>query len=345
MLNFMKEIDIIVTKVKESQSGLGGLAMKYRDYYEILGVQKEATQDQIKKAYRKLAKTYHPDANPGNKKAEEKFKEINEAYEVLGNDEKRKKYDQLGSEFNFANGYDFDPSQYGFNKGNTHYEYRTSGSGGFSDFFDMFFGDGGINIEDLFSSNGRSGFTKRGFTSNPAGSYQQSLRGADKEAEIKISVVDGLLGTEKHIGIESPKGKKTLSVKIPKGIQPGGKIRLAGQGGKGNNGSPDGDLMLIVRFKEDEYELKGYDIIQKIEVKPWIAALGGEVKVKTPESRIIVNIPKGIRNGGNIRIPGKGYYNSIGGRGDLFIQVYINNPEHLSEKQLELYRQLKETDE
>ena len=98
--------------------------MKYRDYYEILGVKKEATQDQIKKAYRKLAKTYHPDANPGNKKAEEKFKEINEAYEVLGNDEKRKKYDQLGSEFNFANGYDFDPSQYGFNKGNTRYEYR-----------------------------------------------------------------------------------------------------------------------------------------------------------------------------------------------------------------------------
>jgi len=319
--------------------------LKYRDYYEILGVSKEATQDQIKKAYRKLAKKYHPDANPGDKKAEEKFKEINEAYEVLGNEEKRKKYDQLGSAFNFTDGFDFDPSNFGFNRGNVRYEYRTSGSRGFSDFFDMFFGDGGIDLDDLFFSGRRNGFANKGFTANPFGGYQQSLRGEDKEAEIKISVTDGLLGTEKHISIETPTGRKTLSVKIPKGIQPGGKIRLAGQGGKGINGGPNGDLILVVRFKEDEYELKGYDIIQKIEVKPWVAALGGEVTVRTPESKIIVNIPKGIRSGGNIRIPGKGYYNSIGGRGDLYIQVNINNPEFLSPKQLELFRQLKELDE
>ncbi len=316
--------------------------MKYRDYYEILGVKKEATQDQIKKAYRKLAKKYHPDTNPGDKKAEERFKEINEAYEVLGSEEKRKKYDQLGNQFNFANGFDFDPSHFGFN--NMHYKYRTSGTGGFSDFFDMFFGDGGIDIDDLFTMGGRNGFTKRGFTANSSANYQNRIRGEDKEAEIKISVVDGLLGAERHISIESPKGRKTLSVKIPKGIQPGGKIRLTGQGGKGVNGGPDGDLMLIVRFKEDEYELKGYDIIQKIEVTPWVAALGGDVKVRTPESKIIVKIPKGIRNGGSIRIPGKGYYNSIGGRGDLFIKVYINNPEYLSHKQLELYEKLKELD-
>lgn len=318
--------------------------MKYRDYYEILGVKKDATQDQIKKAYRKLAKTYHPDANPGNKKAEEKFKEINEAYEVLGNDEKRKKYDQLGREFNFANGYDFDPSQFGFNNGNMRYEYRTTGQGGFSDFFDMFFGDGDINLDDLFASGSRNGFSKREFNFNSSGNVKQSIKGEEKEAEIKISVIDGLLGAEKRITIESPNGRKTLSVKIPKGIQSGGKIRLSRQGGKGINGGTDGDLLLIVRFKEDEYELRGYDINQKIEVTPWVAALGGEVKVKTPEARIIVNIPKGIRNGGSIRIPGKGYYNKIGGRGDLFIQVYINNPEYLSEKQLEFYRKLKESE-
>lgn len=152
-------------KVKEGQSLLrGGVQMKYRDYYEVLGVKKEATQDQIKKAYRKLAKQYHPDANPGNKKAEEKFKEINEAYEVLGNEDKRRKYDQFGSEFKFANGYDFDPSQFGFNGGNT-------GSRGFSDFFDMFFGDGGLNIDELFSNGGArggkaSGFSSRGFSPN-----------------------------------------------------------------------------------------------------------------------------------------------------------------------------------
>lgn len=139
-------------------------------------------------------------------------------------------------------------------------------------------------------------------------------------------------------------GRKTLSVKIPKGIQPGGKIRLANQGSKGVNGGADGDLYLVVRFKEDEYTLKGYDIYKKIELTPWVAALGGEVKVTTPEARIIVNIPQGIRTGGSIRIPGKGYHNSIGGRGDLFIQVQINNPEHLTQKQRELYQELKKLD-
>lgn len=319
--------------------------MKFRDYYEVLGIKREAKQDEIKKAFRKLAKKYHPDANPGDKKAEEKFKEINEAYEVLGNEEKRRKYDQFGSEFNFANGHDFDPSQFGFNNGKVRYEYRTSGSKGFSDFFDMFFGDGGINLDDILSSRGPTGFSSRGFSANRTGSFKQSIRGEDKEAEVKISVIDGLLGSEKHIGIETPQGKRTLSVKIPKGIQPGGKIRLTGQGGKGVNGGSDGDLFLVIRFKEDEYSLHGYDIHQKVEIMPWVAALGGELKVKTPEAMIIVNIPKGIRSGGSIRIPGKGYHNAIGGRGDLFIQVNINNPGHLSDKQLELYRELKKLDE
>ncbi|MGI6622189.1 MAG: DnaJ domain-containing protein [Clostridiaceae bacterium] len=311
--------------------------MKYRDYYEVLGVKKDASQEQIKKAYRKLAKQYHPDANPGNKKAEEKFKEINEAYEVLGDEEKRKKYDRFGSEFNFTNGYDFDPSQFGFGSGNVRYEYRTggSGTGGFSDFFNLFFGEGGgINIDDLFSDRG----TRRSW------GFRQNLRGEDKEAEIKISVADGLLGAEKHITLESPNGRKTISVKIPKGIQPGGKIRLANQGGKGINGGADGDLYLIVKFKEDEYTLKGSDLYKKIEVTPWMAALGGEAKVSLPDARIIVKIPQGIRTGDNIRIPGKGYYNSIGKRGDLFIQVQINNPGCLTQRQRELYQELKNLD-
>ncbi|HBR01799.1 MAG TPA: heat-shock protein [Ruminiclostridium sp.] len=310
--------------------------MKYRDYYEVLGVKKDATQDQIKKAYRKLAKAYHPDANPGNKSAEEKFKEINEAYEVLGNEDKRRKYDQFGNQFNFANGYDFDPSQFGFKGGNTSYEFRSSGAHGFSDFFDMFFGDGGLNLDDLFS-----GGAHKGFTSRNAPHVRQSLRGEDKAVEIKISVLDGLMGSEKHITLETPNGRKTLAISIPKGIQPGGKIRLKGQGGKGYNGGEDGDLLLVVSFKEDEFALKGYDITQKIEVMPWTAALGGEVLVKTPEGKILVNIPAGIRDGGNIRIRGKGYYNAIGGRGDLFLHVNINNPEHLSDRQRALYQELK----
>lgn len=314
--------------------------MKYRDYYEILGVKKDATQDEIKKAYRKLAKAYHPDANPGDKKAEEKFKEINEAYEVLGNEEKRRKYDQLGSQFNFANGYDFDPSMFGFGPGNTRYEFRTSGPSGFSDFFNMFFGDGGINLDDLFGA--RNGFSGRGFGHDRG--FNQAIKGEDKEAEIKISVVDGLKGAEKRIGIETPQGRKTLAITIPRGIQPGGKIRIRGMGGKGTGGAPDGDLYLVVRFKEDEYVLKGSDIIRKIEVKPWTAALGGEATVRTPEGKIIVTVPAGIRSGESIRIPGKGYYNSFGGRGDLYIEVIINNPAYLSEKQKELYRKLRDLD-
>ncbi len=317
--------------------------MKYKDYYEVLGVKKDATQDQIKKAYRKLAKAYHPDANPGDKKSEEKFKEINEAYEVLGNDDKRRKYDQFGSEFNFANGYDFDPSQFGYRGGNNRYEFRGSGANGFSDFFDMFFGEGGINMEDLFSSRG-GGFRSRGSTRGGTG-FQQSLKGEDREVEIRISVADGLTGTEKQIVLETPKGRKTLKVKIPKGILPGGKIRLAGLGSPGLNGGPDGDLYLVVQFKEEDYTLKGYDILQKIEIKPWTAALGGEAMVRTPEGRLFVKIPAGIRGGGSIRVAGKGYPNAIGGRGDLYLQVMINNPEHLSEKQKALYQELKELDQ
>ncbi|NMA67636.1 MAG: DnaJ domain-containing protein [Clostridiaceae bacterium] len=309
--------------------------MKYRDYYEILGVKKDATQEQIKKAYRKLAKAYHPDANPGDKNAEEKFKEVSEAYEVLGNEEKRRQYDQLGNRFNFADGYDFDPSQFGFN--NINYQFRSSGNSGFSDFFNMFFGDSGIDLNDLFGARARTGFTRRSRET-----FMQ--KGPDKEVEIKISLLDGLKGSERLIAIETPHGRKKIAIKIPKGILPGGKIKLKGQGGKGINGGPDGDLILNVQFKEDEYILKGYDIIQNIEIMPWQAALGGDTKVNTPEDKIIVTIPAGIRTGESIRIRGRGYLNSIGGRGDLYLKVSINNPASLNNKQLELYKKLKELD-
>lgn len=305
--------------------------MKYRDYYEILGVSKNATQEEIKKAYRKLAKAYHPDANPGDKKAEEKFKEISEAYEVLGNEEKRRQYDQLGSRLNFSDGFDFDPSQFGFD--NIRYEFKTSGDTGFSDFFNLFFGDGGINLDDFFG--GGAGFSRR----KTAPVMQ---RGQDKEVEIKISLLDGLKGSEKLIAIETPQGRIKLSIRIPKGILPGEKIRLKGQGGKGINGGPDGDLLLTVQFREEEYTLKGYDIVQNIEITPWLAALGGEKKVNIPDGKIIVTVPSGIRSGESIRIPGRGYPNNIGGRGDLYLKVTINNPDILSPKHLELYKQLRD---
>jgi curved DNA-binding protein len=206
----------------------------------------------------------------------------------------------------------------------------------------MFFGNNGMNLDDIFS--GRGNFKQRDYATKNGPQFKRNIRGEDKEVEIKITVPDGLLGAEKHITLETPHGRKTLSVSIPKGIQPGGKIRLGGLGGKGVNKGEDGDLFLVVGFKEDEYTLKGYDIAKTIEVMPWVAALGGEMMVKTPEERILVNIPAGIRDGGNIRIRGKGYYNSIGGRGDLFLKVNINNPEYLNEKQRALYQELKNLD-
>ena len=137
---------------------------------------------------------------------------------------------------------------------------------------------------------------------------------------------------------------KKLAIKIPRGIQPNGKIRLKGQGGKGRNGGPDGDLLLVVNFKDEDITINGTDLIQKFEIKPWTAAVGGKETVTTPDGRIIVSVPAGIRSGESIRIPGKGYPNSIGGRGDLYLKVSINNPPHLNEKQLELFRKLKELD-
>ncbi len=317
--------------------------MKYRDYYEVLGVSKDATHEQIKKAYRKLAKEYHPDANPGNKKAEERFKEINEAYEVLGNAENRRKYDQLGDQFQFAGGYDFDPSQFGF----TRHEFKGGGAQGFSDFFDMFFGSGGIDLNSIFGSRGVSGFGGDPFSSRMAygtGGFSGAQRGDDKEAEVRITLQDGLKGTEKHIVVDGPEGRRTLAVKIPKGIQPGGKIRIQGQGGKGRNGGPNGDLFLVVSFIENEFRLKGSDIHTDLEVYPWVAALGGEKVVHTPEGRIMVKVPAGIQSGGKIRIPGMGYMNAAGGRGDLLIEVRIMNPNRLTDKQRALYQQLKETE-
>lgn len=342
VLNFREKVGIMKEGQGRSKKKAGGVSMQYRDYYEVLGVPKDAPQDQIKKAYRKLAKAYHPDANPGVKKSEDKFKEINEAYEVLGNPENRKKYDQLGSQFHFANGSDFDPSQFGFN-GGKHYEFRSAGANGFSDFFDTFFGKGGINPDDLFGGRGRKGFDSsyHGGQSYQTG-IKANMKGEDREADIQIPVSDGLKGTERHIAIDAPTGRKTLAVKIPKGIQQGGKIRLQGQGGQGIGGGPSGDLFLVVNFKDDEFSIQGCDISMNAAVYPWIAALGGEQTVNTPEGRIIVRIPEGIQNGGKIRIPGKGYYTPAGGRGDLFIIIRIINPDGLSEQQRKLYEQLRD---
>ncbi|WP_352404978.1 J domain-containing protein [Sporanaerobacter acetigenes] len=310
--------------------------MEYRDYYKILGVDKSATQDEIKSAYRKLAKKYHPDLNNGDEKAQEKFKDINEAYEVLGDEQKRKKYDAFGSGYNFSNGQNFDPSQFGFDdfgKGFT-YTYTTGGDfGGFSDFFNMFFGGGdfqnqsfkgnGFNIGDLFGKGRRE-------------SHEERAR--KLESEINITLDEAYNGTTKEVSIRTGNEIKRVSVKIPKGMLPGKKIKI-----KGSSIGTMGDLYLKVNILENsKYELDGINLIAKAKLLPWEAVFGTEIVVETLSGKIKVKVPKGIEGGQKIRVPRKGYKDMKGNEGDLYIEVVIVNPPHLSREEKKLYEKLKD---
>ena len=305
--------------------------MEFRDYYKILGVDKKASQDEIKKAYRKLAKKYHPDAHPGDKKLEEKFKEANEAYQVLGDEEKRKKYDQFGNDQQFSNGYNFDPSQYGFGN-NVRYEHRAGGNNDFSDFFNMFFGGGGYDTNDLF---GRAAGRGGRFSQNYA------VDGEDIEAGIAITPEEGFSGTEKKISLRTEAGEKTITFKIPPGIKQGERIKLSGQGSPGINGGRSGDLFLKVSFKTGLFEIDNMNLLAALELSPWEAALGAEVHFKTVDGKIVVKVPPGIQTDNRIRVTGRGYKDRHGTRGDLYIRIKIVNPAALNSEQKELYEKLR----
>ncbi|MGI6777510.1 MAG: DnaJ C-terminal domain-containing protein [Acetivibrionales bacterium] len=312
--------------------------MKYKDYYKILGVDKNADQQQIKKSFRRLAKKYHPDAHPGDKVAEEKFKEINEAYEVLGDEQKRKKYDQLGEGFNFQNGYDFDPSQFGFGN-NIRYEHRTAPNNDFSDFFNMIFGEGTFDINSLFSRGGRAGRSD-GFT------RQYAVDGENMEADIEITPEEGFYGKEKKVTLMSNGRERIISFKIPEGIMEGGKIKISNQGYPGMNGGRNGDLYLRVRFKSSSrFKVEGKNLLTSLNLTPWEAALGTEIPFNTLDGKIIVKIPAGIQTGNRIRVAGKGYKDKYGGRGDLFLKVSIVNPGILSNEERKLYEKLSQVSE
>lgn len=289
--------------------------MEYKDYYQILGVDKNASQDEIKKAYRRLAKKYHPDLNPNDKKAQEKFKEVNEAYEVLGDEEKRKQYDMFGNNFNFRGGEHFDPSQFGFGG----YSYTGDGRG-FSDFFNLFFGGkSGFNINDLFSKARRP--------------TRQKL-----ESDLYLTIEEAYRGGRKEVSLNYRGQLKNLSVKIPRGILPGKKLRV-----KGEKWGIDGDILFKIHFKEDDRtRIDGLNIISKVDLLPWEAALGTRVIVKTLEGKIKVNIPKGIAAGKKVRIPKKGFRDMQDKVGDLYIEINIVNPPSLTKEEEELYKRLSE---
>ncbi len=309
----------------------GGLSMQYKYYYKVLGIDKNASNDQIKKAYRKLAKKYHPDVNPDYKQAEGKFKEVSEAYEVLSDKEKRDKYDNFGSKSNFENGSDFDPSQYGFGK-NVKYEFRSDDGQDYSSFFKMFFGQD-FGFEDNYqysSANNRR--------------TSPTHKGEDISAELEITLEEGFKGDSKKISIREQGGTRSLSFKIPKGVKDGEKIRLKGQGEVSHYGGQKGDLFLTLRIKaNDRFSLEGINLITSVDIFPWEAALGAEKTVNTLDGRIRVKIPAGIQTESKIRVTGKGYFDKSGKRGDLYLKVRIVNPRNLTAEMKELYEKLSQT--
>ena len=307
------------------------MAVEYKDYYKLLGVERSASAEQISRAYKKLARQYHPDLNPGNKQAEEKFKEINEAYEVLKDPEKRKLYDQLGP--NWQHGQNFQGAP-GFE--NMHFSFNGQGfdGAGFSDFFETLFGG---------ARGSRGGRTSAGFGADPfSGFSARPRRGRDVEAELSLSLEDVARGGKRSVTIQTGSGPKTLEVNVPAGIREGAKLRLAGQGEAAPGGSA-GDLFLRVRYLPHPlFKVDGDNLQSDVWLAPWEAALGARVPVRTLDGEVELNIPAGTSSGRKFRLRGKGL-GSVVARGDLLARVMIRVPEQLTDNERELWNKLAET--
>jgi len=299
--------------------------MEYKDYYEILGADKKATNVDLKKKYRKLAQKYHPDRNPDNMEAEEKFKELQEAYEVLKDDDKRAKYDQLGhnwKQYQQAGASGFDFSQWA-NQGAGR-QYRTSyddifGETGHSDFFESFFGGG-------FRGGGRKPRVRQ-------------AKGQDFEAQVTLNLSDAYHGTSTTLNLEGNKIKATLKP----GVRNGQKLRVKGQGGPGGNGGPNGDLYLKINVVNNTlFELKENDLYLEQETDLFTAILGGKITINAMKGHMSIKLQEGTQNGKTMRLKGLGMpvFGKPGTFGDLYIKINVKLPEQLSEKEQELFRQL-----
>ena len=302
--------------------------MQYRDYYEVLGVDKKASASEIKKAYRKLAKKYHPDLHPNDESAHKKFTEINEAYEVLSDPDKRKKYDTFGANANFSGGQNFDPRDFGFdfnNFGNGSYTYTSSNGSGFSDFFDTLFG--GLGGTSSRKSQGFGGF------GNGFGKKSKSKL----DTEVSISIDEAMKGTTRKISIKSENGIKDIEVNIPKGLKNKNKIKI-----DGSKYGLNADIIVKVKIKEsEELRLEGIDFVKKVKISPWDAYFGTKKKISTIKGNILVTIPEKISSDKKIRLKNLVYTDRKNKTGDLILEVLIENPE-LNEEQEKLYKKLKE---
>lgn len=300
------------------------MAVSYKDYYKLLGVERSAATEEIAKAYKKLARKHHPDLNPGDSSAEEKFKEINEAYEVLKDSEKRKLYDQLGP--NWKDGQQFQGAP-GFENMNFNFNGQNFGGAGFSDFFEAVFGQAG----------GRAQGGRGGFGPDPFGGFSsRQRRGRDVEAELSVSLEDSIKGGRRSITLTMPQGDRTLEVNVPAGIREGGKLRLAGQGDSAPGGSA-GDLFLRIKYAPHSlFRTEGDNVLYDLPLSPWEAVLGTKARVPTLEGDIELNIPAGTGSGRKFRLRGKGL-GAGAGRGDQMVQVQIKVPAELTPRERELW--------
>jgi curved DNA-binding protein len=318
------------------------MPVQYKDYYESLGVPRTASEDEIKKAFRKLARQYHPDVAKDKKKAEEKFKEINEAYEVLGDPAKRKKFDELGA--NWKSGAEFrpPPGYGGFGSGQPFRGGRASGSAadfefggtGFSDFFEQIFGA-------RRGAGGPGGF---GRSHNPMGG-DFAERGGDIEGDIMVTLEEAMTGSVREVNVRHPVGRtvktETHQVKIPPGVTEGQKLRLAGRGEPGANGGAAGDLYLRVRLaKHPDFEVEGHNLIHELELAPWEAVLGAEISVPTLDGPVKIKISAGTQSGQKLRVRGRGLPQHNGPRGDLIIVTSIVTPAKISDAEKRLWEHL-----
>jgi curved DNA-binding protein len=334
------------------------MAVQFKDYYEVLGVPRTASEDDIKKAFRKLARQYHPDVAKTKKGAEEKFKEVNEAYEVLSDPAKRKKYDELGP--NWKQGAEFRPPP-GWGQGTPFtrgrpghggdFEFEFGGTTGFSDFF-----------EQLFGSRRRGGATTGGFAQEDF-----AERGRDVEGDIMVTLEEAMSGSVRSVSLRRSvpcencggTGEKngricptcggsghvtkteTYQVKIPAGVMEGQRLRVAGRGEAGAHGGTAGDLYLRVHLaRHPDFEVEGHNLVCEAPLAPWEAVLGTNLAVPTLDGRVNIKIPPGTQNGQKLRVRGRGLPERSGAKGDLIVVARIEVPEGVTEEERKLWSQL-----
>jgi curved DNA-binding protein len=316
--------------------------MEYRDYYRILGVDRTANEKEIKRAYRRLARQHHPDVNPDDARAEERFKEINEAYEVLGDSEKRAKYDQLGASWQQWQRTGHDPGQFDWSRwsaggpGGVRVEwggdlgdlFGGSGAGAFSDFFRVIFGETG--------GGGRAGTAEDLFRRTTS---QRVRSGQDLQADVEITLEEALHGTTRLL----EQAGRRIRVRIPPGAKTGSKVRIPGRGGEALGSGKSGDLYLNITVKPHRvFTREGDDLRCTVDVDLYTAVLGGEARVSTLGRDVSLRIPAGTSSGKTFRLRGEGMSKPRNSRrrGDLLVTVQVQIPQELSPKERELFQEL-----